>query len=136
MGTIVSRRMVGVVSAVVACLFLLALTHNAAYAADGKIKFKILLHPPAKIDAPKGKAKYEERTDGRKKLNVEVEHIPDTTTIEVFVDGESVGLGVITGCAAEIELDTKKGDTVPTMTESSLVEVFDADTDGKLLTSA
>ena len=136
MGTIVSRRMVGAVSAVVACLFLLALTHNAAYAQDGRIKFKIKLHEPAKINAPKGKAKYDERANGRKKLNVEVEHIVGTTNIEVFIDSQSVGTAALTAGTVEIELDTKKGDTVPTMTQNSLVEVQDADTDTLILTSA
>src|SRR5690606_2090366 len=99
--------------------------------------YKYTLHPPAKIDAPKGKAKYEERTSGRKKLNVEVEHIGEaTTTIEVFVDGNSVGTAALSACSVEIELDTEDSDTVPTMTQASLIEVFDADTDTKLLTSA
>lgn len=136
MGTIVSRRMVGFFSVMVACAFMLALTQNAAHAQDGRIKFKIKLHTPAKVNAPKGKAKYDERSNGRKKLNVEVEHIVGTTNIEVLVDSVSVGSAALTAGTAELELDTKKGSTVPTMTQNSLVEVYDADTDTLILTSA
>jgi hypothetical protein len=128
--------MVRVLTAMVACMFMLTLAHNAVYAQDGRIRFKIKLHTPTKVDAPKGKAKYDERASGRKKLNVEVEHIVGTTNIEVKVEGALVGSAALTLGTVEIELDTKKGDTVPTMTESSLVEVFDADTDILILTSA
>jgi len=121
----------------VACAVVFAMSPGPAKAGDtGRIRFRISLHPPAKLDAPKGKAKYEQRDSGRKKLSVEAEHIANVTTIEVFVDSQSVGTAPMTACAAELELDTEKGDTVPTMTQSSLVEVFDADTDTKLLTSA
>ena len=93
-------------------------------------------HAVAKTpDAEKGKAKYDERANGRKKLNVEVEHIVSATNIEVFVDGASVGTAALTLGTVEIELDTKTGDTVPTMTEASVVEVFNADTDTMTLTS-
>jgi hypothetical protein len=124
-------------SVMMAGVFAVSILGSAAYAQDGRIRFKIKLHVPTKtLDAPKGRAKYVQRAEGRKKLNVEVEHIVGSTNIEVFVDGGSVGTAALTGGAVEIELDTKKGDTVPTMTESSLVEVFDADTNAKLLTSA
>jgi len=136
MSAIVSRRLVRVVTAMVACMFMLTLANNAASAQAGRIRFKIKLHTPGKVDAPKGKAKYDERANGRKKLNVEVEHIVGTTNIEVFVDSVSVGSAALSLGTVEIELDTKKGDTVPTMTSTSLVEVFDADTDILILTSA
>lgn len=137
MKSLFSRRALLTMSVVMAGMFAVSLAGSAAYAQDGRIRFKIKLHVPVKtVDAPKGKAKYDQRASGRKKLNVEVEHITGTTNIEVFVDGGSVGTAALTAGAVEIELDTKKGDTVPTMTESSLVEVFDADTDVKLLTSA
>ncbi|NUM56333.1 MAG: hypothetical protein HUU46_22065 [Candidatus Hydrogenedentes bacterium] len=139
MGKSVARWMARGLAAIVAGMFVIMLTHSAANAGSGgdRIRYRFTLHPPAKIDAPKGKAKYEERTSGRKKLNVEVEHIDDaTTTIEVFVDNQSVGTAPLSACQTEIELDTEDGDTVPTMTQASLIEVFDADTDTKLLTSA
>lgn len=137
MGRSVTRWMARGLAAIVAGMFVIMLTHSAYAAKGDRIRYKFTLHPPAKIDAPKGKAKYEQRTSGRKKLNVEVEHIGDaTTTIEVFVDNQSVGTAPLSACQTEIELDTEKGDTVPTMTQNSLVEVFDADTDTKLLTSA
>jgi len=137
MGTILSRRTMIVFTGAFACFMALALTQSAVHAGSGdRIRYKFLLHPPAKLDGPKGKAKYEERTSGRKKLKVEVEHIGDaTSTIDVFVDGQSVGAAALSACSTEIELDTENGDTVPTMTQSSVVEVFDADTDVKLLTS-
>lgn len=138
MGMIVSRRTMMAFTGAFVCLLAVALTHSAVHAGGGdRIRLKFLLHAPAKIDGPEGKAKYEERTSGRKKLKVEVEHIGDaTSTIDVFVDGQSVGTAALSACSVEIELDTENGDTVPTMTPSSVVEVFDADTDVKLLTSA
>lgn len=138
MGTTVSRWVLRGLAVTIAGMFVILLSYSSASAGSGdRIRYKFTLHPPAKVDAPKGKAKYEERTSGRKKLNVEVEHIGEaTTTIEVFVDNVSVGTAALSACSTEIELDTKDADTVPTMTQASLVEVFDADTDTKLLTSA
>ena len=140
MGMTVSRWVLRGLAVTIAVMFVLMLSYSGASAGSGggdRIRYKFTLHPPAKIDAPKGKAKYEERNNGRKKLNVEVEHIGDTTTtIEVFVDNVSVGTAALSACSVEIELDTEDSDTVPTMTQASLVEVFDADTDTKLLTSA
>ncbi|MCC6798459.1 MAG: hypothetical protein IT366_25315 [Candidatus Hydrogenedentes bacterium] len=140
MGTTVSRWVLRGLAATIAGVFVIMLAHTGVSAGSGggdRIRYRFTLHPPAKVDAPKGKAKYEERTSGRKKLNVEVEHIGDTTaTIEVFVDNVSVGTAALSACSVEIELDTEDAETVPTMTQQSLIEVFDADTDTKLLTSA
>ena len=139
MGTMVSRWVLRGLAVTIAGMFVLMLGYSSVSASGGgdRIRYKFTLHAPAKVDAPKGKARYEERTNGRKKLNVEVEHIDNTTaTIEVFVDGNSVGTAALSACSVELELDTENADTVPTMTQASVVEVFDADTDTKLLTSA
>ena len=136
MSSIMSRRMaVRVFGVAIACVFAITLGLDAAHAQGGRTRIKFKLHAAAKANNPKGKAKYEERASGRKKLTVEVEHILNTTNIDVFVDGNSVGTAALVAGTVQIELDTENADTVPTMTEASVVEVFDADTDVKLLTN-
>ncbi|MGB8508075.1 MAG: DUF4214 domain-containing protein, partial [Pyrinomonadaceae bacterium] len=78
---------------------------------------------------PKGNAKFRVRTDGRRKLNVEVEkvNLPAGTILSVFVD--NVKVGEITLAATlenELELDTERGNTVPNVTTASTVAVTNA----------
>lgn len=78
---------------------------------------------------PKGHARFRVRTDGRRKLNVEVEkvNLPAGTILSVFVD--NVRVGQITLAATlenELELDTERGNTVPNVTTASTVAVTNA----------
>lgn len=75
---------------------------------------------------PKGHAKFEVRTDGRRKLNVEIEkvNLPAGTVLNVLVDNVKVGDILLSAMLEnELELDTGKGDSVPTVTSASTVVI-------------
>jgi hypothetical protein len=77
---------------------------------------------------PKGHAKFEVRADGRRKFNVEVERVnlPAGTVLNVLVDNVKVGEVTLNAMLEnELELDTRKGSTVPTVTMLSTVVVTD-----------
>jgi hypothetical protein len=78
---------------------------------------------------PKGHARFEVRTNGRRKLNVEIEkvNLPAGTILNVLVDNLKVGQIVLSSTLEnELELDTEKGNPVPTITTASTVVVTDA----------
>jgi hypothetical protein len=78
---------------------------------------------------PKGHARFETRSDGRRKLNVEVERVrlPVGTILGVFVDGNKVGEFALNAMLEnELELDTRRGSVVPVVTSTSTVVVTDA----------
>ncbi len=76
---------------------------------------------------PKGHAKFQSRaTDGRRKLNVEVEkvNLPAGTILNVLVDNTKVGeIRLSAMLENELELDTEKGMPVPAVTTASTVVV-------------
>lgn len=78
---------------------------------------------------PKGHARFEVRTNGRRKLNVEIEkvNLPTGTVLNVLVDNLTVGQIVLSSMLEnELELDTEKGNPVPSITTASTVVVTDA----------
>ena len=85
---------------------------------------------------PKGHAKFRSRTDGRRKLNVEVEkvNLPAGTLLKVLIDNVQVGQLVLGATLeTELELDTQNGNPVPNITPTSSAVVTDAQ--GKTLLS-
>ena len=78
---------------------------------------------------PTGKAEFEQKADGSRKLEVEVEHVnlPAGTALDVFVDGQKVGtitLGPLQ--AGELELETEHGQTLPLINSRTRVVVAGA----------
>jgi hypothetical protein len=78
---------------------------------------------------PKGHAKFLMRPDGRSKLNVEIEkvNLPAGTMLNVMID--NTGVGQITlgqGLEGELELDTQKGNTVPSVNTGSTIVITNA----------
>lgn len=79
---------------------------------------------------PKGHAKYEVRSNGRRKFNVEVERVnlPAGTVLNVLVDNVKVGEIVLTAMLErELELDTQRGSVVPIVINTSTVVVTKSD---------
>ncbi|HSB28197.1 MAG TPA: DUF4214 domain-containing protein [Pyrinomonadaceae bacterium] len=75
---------------------------------------------------PKGQAKFETRADGRRKLNVEIEHVnlPAGTILNVLVDNIKVGEITLNAMLEnELELDTENGSVVPTVNTLSTAVV-------------
>lgn len=78
---------------------------------------------------PKGDAKFLTRTDGRRKLNVEVEkvNLPAGTVLNVLIDNAKVGEITLNAMLEnELELDTEKGTPVPAVATLSTVVVTNA----------
>lgn len=75
---------------------------------------------------PKGHAKFLMRPDGRSKLNVEIEkvNLPAGTMLNVMIDNTSVGqITLGQGLEGELELDSQKGNTVPSVTTTSTIVI-------------
>jgi hypothetical protein len=78
---------------------------------------------------PKGEAKFRSRTDGRRRLNVEVEkvNLPAGTALNVLVNNALVGqFSLRSSLENELELDSEHGNLVPNITTTSTVVVSDA----------
>lgn len=72
-----------------------------------------------------GKAKFEERDD-RTRLSVEIEGQVANTTYEIFIDGDSIGIFTTNAVGfADLNLDSRDGDSVPSVNAGDLVEVKD-----------
>jgi hypothetical protein len=75
---------------------------------------------------PSGEAKSSIRGDGSKRFNAEAEHVnlPVGTILNVFVDNAKVGTLILNSLlTGEIELDSKKGNTVPAVNSTSRVVI-------------
>ncbi|MDQ3743826.1 MAG: DUF4214 domain-containing protein [Acidobacteriota bacterium] len=78
---------------------------------------------------PKGEAEFEQKSDGSRKLEVEVEHVnlPSGTVLDVLVDGQKVGsLTLDSLMAGKLELETEHGQTFPLVNSRTRVVVADA----------
>jgi hypothetical protein len=78
---------------------------------------------------PKGEAEFEQKSDGSRRLEVEVEHInlPSGTVLGVLVDGQKVGsLTLDSLLAGRLELETERGQTFPLVNSRTRVVVADA----------
>ncbi len=135
MTVVVFRKFVRSAMALLMVTAVMAVSMPVTMAGDGdRIKFRIPLTRTSAEENAKGKAKFEQRSD-RRKVNIEVEKVASATSVEFFVDGQSLGTLPIVLGTAELELSTKDGDNPPTMTTSSSVEVRNADTDELILSA-
>ncbi len=81
-----------------------------------------------------GKAKFEMRSN-RIRLSVEIEDFVATEAVEVFANGASIGMAAIDAAGgADINLDSRDGDSVPILEAGDLIEVR-ATSDGALILS-
>ena len=78
---------------------------------------------------PKGEAEFEQKSDGSRKLEVEIEHVnlPPGTVLDALVDGQKVGsLTLDSLMAGKLELETEHGQTFPLVNSRTRVVVADA----------
>lgn len=73
-----------------------------------------------------GKAKFEQRPD-RVTLSVEIEDQKSNSSFTIKVDGKNLGGFTTDGSGfADINMDSRDGDNIPSVTSGSMVEVFDS----------
>src|SRR5579885_489341 len=77
---------------------------------------------------PKGSAEFRQRADGRRSLEVEVDHVnlPAGTVLNVLIDGTQAGtitLGPLQ--SGEVEFESESGQTVPVVNSRTRVVVAD-----------
>lgn len=70
-----------------------------------------------------GRARWEERPD-RRKFNTQVEDLTASGAYGVKVNGVSVATVTVSSGRGEVELDSRRGDTVPVMHVGDMVEVL------------
>src|SRR5947209_10142805 len=75
---------------------------------------------------PKGDAEFRQRADGRRSLEVEVEHVnlPAGTVLKVLVDNQMIGtvtLGAFQ--SGQIDLETEHGQTIPLINSRTRIVV-------------
>lgn len=86
----------------------------------------ILSGPAINGETPKGKAEHRVRTNGQRKLEVEVEEVnlPNLTVLDVFVGGTKIGsLTINSFREGELELETEDGQTIPIISAGTTVVV-------------
>jgi len=77
---------------------------------------------------PKGDAEFRQRADGRRSLEVEVEHVnlPASTLLNVLVDNQKIGTITLDAFGfGQIELETENGQTFPVINSRTRVVVTD-----------
>jgi len=80
-----------------------------------------------------GRARFESRQD-RAEFRVQVDNVSVTDAVDVFVNGDFVGTIVLDDRGdGELDLNTRDGDTVPTLQDGDEVEVVDAADDTTLI---
>lgn len=128
-----TRNKLNFVNATGALLVLLGM-HLSAFAGDNETRLESRLAATAEREAlASGKAKFEMRPD-RIRLSVEVQDVAVAEQVEVFIDGDSIGIVAIVAGGADINLDIRDGDSVPVLGAGALVEVRDT-SDGALILS-
>jgi len=94
-------------------------------AADDRTKLEAELINPS-IGKDDGKAKFEQRVD-RITLSVEIEDQKSDSAFEIKVDGISLGTFTTDDSGfADFNLDSRDGNTIPTVTSGSMIEVIDS----------
>ncbi|MDT5295350.1 MAG: hypothetical protein QOJ76_2230 [Acidobacteriota bacterium] len=115
--------------AVIATVF--ALHTSPALARSGSTETKIVAAlSGAAIGGvtPTGAAEFGQKADGRRSLEVEVEHVnlPAGTVLNVLVDNQKIGTLTLDALhAAKIELETENGQTFPLINSRTRVVVTD-----------
>lgn len=127
------RNKLNFVNATGAVVVLLGM-HLSALAGGNETRLEASLTATAEREAlASGKAKFEMRSD-RIRLSVEVQDVAVAGHVEVFVDGDSVGIVAVIAGGADINLDIRDGDSVPMLGAGALVQVRDT-SDGTLILS-
>lgn len=122
------------VSVRVGVVLALALVTTASWAGSTtRTEFQANLTATSAEPLASGKAKFERRGT-RLKFSTEVEDLAHTSTIRVTVNGKVVGTAPVVLGAADLNLDTLNGQTVPSMGAGATVRVFNATT-GTLILS-
>lgn len=75
---------------------------------------------------PKGRAEYRERTNRQLNIQVENVNLPDGTTLNVLIDGNSVGQISLTLQRGSLQMNTNDNQLVPAITAGTTVVVTDA----------
>lgn len=97
-------------------------------------ELRLCLAPTDAEPLASGRAKFEVRPD-RERLTIEVEGIETATTLDFSVEGVDIGSAAVTLGIAVLRLDSRIGDTVPTIMPDTLIEVRDANTSDIVLTT-
>lgn len=100
---------------------------------DGEIlELRLPLTPTALDPLASGRADFEVRPD-RRRLSIEVEDISAATDVTFFVDGVDLGTLAVELGFADLNLDSRLGDVVPEVGETTVIEVTNAATGDVLL---
>ena len=82
-----------------------------------RVRLIAMLTPSASspFRSAKGKVKWDSReSEGKRELEMEIEHLPPGTVVEFFFDGVSLGTATTNMFGkAEVELETENGQSVP-----------------------
>ncbi len=83
-----------------------------------------LVSPTGSVN-PHGEATYEVSDNGQRELEIEAEDVSasDGTTLNFFVDGNSIGQAAVSRQQGKLKLKTELGQTVPTVNGGSTVQV-------------
>src|SRR5947209_5551624 len=114
-----------------ACALMLSATNAAADQSGSQDTRIVAALSGAAIGGvtPKGEAEFRQRADGRRSLEVEVEHVnlPAGTVLNVLIDGVQVGqLTLAPTLENEFEIESEHGATVPSVAVGSTVVVTNA----------
>ena len=100
------------------------------FASDPETKLRVRLTATDADPLASGSAKWEMRPD-RVRFSTEVEDVASADEIRVVAGGNDMGTLAIVGGFADLNLDSRDGDTVPVLSLGDLVEVFN--TNGNVL---
>jgi hypothetical protein len=126
---LIARRSRRAIAAALAAACALALSAAALADGSGSQETRIvaaLSGAPVGGSTPKGAAEFRERADGRRSLEVEVEHLnlPAGTVLDALVDGQAIGTITLDSLGAgRIELETENGQTFPLVNSRTRVVV-------------
>ena len=100
------------------------------FASGAETKLRVRLTSTAADPLASGSAKFEMRPD-RIRFSTEVEDVASVSNIRVVAAGNDMGTLPIVAGFADLNLDSRDGDTVPVLSVGDLVQVFN--TNGNVL---
>jgi len=117
--------------AVALCVFAVSLIAVSASGGSSDVVTKIeadLAGAPINGLVPRGEAEAKTFVDGNRKFEIHVANVnlPDSTVLNVFVDGAQVGTLRLVGLMGEFEVETQDGQTVPPINSRTRVIVSNA----------
>ena len=126
------RRQLNIVAASTVVALFSSMSLTALAGGGGRTRLEARLSPTGADPLASGKAKFEMRDD-RIRLSVEVEDVSTATTVRVEIDGIWVGTEAIVLGSADLNLDSRDGDSVSVFSAGDSVKVFDAVTGTMIL---